>query len=151
MTIPDITRAVAILQAGGLVALPTETVYGLAADANNEEAVRKIFRAKKRPYDHPLIVHVAHFEQVSQWAREISPAARELATAYWPGPLTLILKKQPQVLDIVTGGQDTIGVRIPRHPMAQALLQAFGRGVAAPLRINLRISVLPQRLLYKKN
>jgi L-threonylcarbamoyladenylate synthase len=127
-----ITKAVNILRGGGLVAIPTETVYGLGADAGNEGAIRKIFAAKERPYDHPLIVHLADIEQLSAWARDIPPLARRAAQAFWPGPLTLILKKQPQVLDIVTGGQDTVGLRIPRHPIAQALLQAFGAGIAAP-------------------
>jgi len=94
--------------------------------------VRKIFLAKERPYDHPLIVHLAEVAQLSEWARDISPAALRVAQAFWPGPLTMILKKQPHVLDIVTGGQDTVGLRIPHHPIAQALLQAFGGGVAAP-------------------
>lgn len=127
-----ITKAVTILREGGLVAFPTETVYGLGADACNEAAIRRIFQAKERPYDHPLIVHIAHLEQMKDWARDIPPAAMRLAHAFWPGPLTLILKKQPHVLDIVTGGQPTIGLRIPRHPVAQVLLHAFGGGVAAP-------------------
>lgn len=131
MTI-EITEAVKILHAGGLVAIPTETVYGLGADANNEAAVRKIFIAKERPYDHPLIVHLADVSQLPEWARDISPTALRVAKAFWPGPLTMILKKQPHVLDIVTGSQDTIGLRIPRHPIAQALLKTFGGGVAAP-------------------
>lgn len=127
-----ITKAVAKLRAGGLVAFPTETVYGLGADATNEAAARKIFAAKERPYDHPLIVHVADIAQLSDWAKDISPTALLLANTFWPGPLTLILKKQPHVLDIITGGQDTVGLRIPNHPIAQALLRAFGGGVAAP-------------------
>ncbi|MFZ2314830.1 MAG: L-threonylcarbamoyladenylate synthase [Gammaproteobacteria bacterium] len=131
-TIPDINKAVSILQQGGLVALPTETVYGLGADATNPEAVRRIFLAKERPEDHPLIVHLAHFAQLGDWARDISPAALKLAEAFWPGPLTMILKKQPHVLDIVTGSQDTVGLRIPGHPVARALLEAFGGGIAAP-------------------
>ncbi len=132
MTISDISKAVAILQAGGLVAFPTETVYGLGGDASNRAAVRKIFTAKERPYDHPLIVHLASVGQLSDWAGEIPPQALRLAEAFWPGPLTMILKKQPHVSDIVSGGQDTIGLRIPRHPVAKALLEAFGKGVAAP-------------------
>lgn len=128
----QITTAVALLRAGKLVAIPTETVYGLGADASNEEAVRRIFKAKNRPYDHPLIVHIASETQLSDWARDIPPAAKQLAAAFWPGPLTLILKKQPHVLDIVTGGQETIGLRIPSHPIANAVLRAFGGGVAAP-------------------
>jgi L-threonylcarbamoyladenylate synthase len=132
MTMPDIKKAAQLLHAGGLVAFPTETVYGLGADASNPEAIAKIFRAKERPHDHPLIVHLAHFEQIHDWAREVSDAARMLAQTYWPGPLTLILKKQAHVLDAVTGGQDTVGLRLPRHPLAQALLQAFGGGVVGP-------------------
>lgn len=128
----EITQAVEILRAGGLVAMPTETVYGLGADASNEAAIRKIFAAKERPYDHPLIVHIAHLEQLSDWARDIPRAAIKLAQAFWPGPLTMILKKQPHVLDVVTGGQDTVGLRMPKHEVAQALLNAFGSGVAAP-------------------
>ncbi len=127
-----ITKAVSILRAGGLVAFPTETVYGLGADATNAAAISKIFAAKERPVDHPLIVHLARMEQLSEWACEVPPAALKLAQAYWPGPLTIILKKQPSVLPSVTGGQDTIGLRLPRHPVAQALLQAFGGGIAAP-------------------
>ncbi len=128
----DIQKAAEILRAGGLIALPTETVYGLGADARNETAIRRIFAAKERPFDHPLIVHLADFSQVPAWAREVPPAAIQLANAFWPGPLTMILKKQPHVLDIVTGNQDTIGLRIPCHPVAQAVLQEFGHGIAAP-------------------
>ncbi|RDI46943.1 L-threonylcarbamoyladenylate synthase [Aquicella lusitana] len=132
MTTPEITKAVKLLREGRLVAIPTETVYGLGADATNESAVRKIFLAKERPHDHPLIVHIGNIEQLQDWAREIPPAAMKLARAFWPGPLTLILKKQPQVLDIVTAGQNTVGLRIPRHPVARELLEAFGGGIAAP-------------------
>lgn len=128
----EINQAVEILRAGGLVGMPTETVYGLAGDARNPEVVSKIFTAKQRPQTHPLIVHLADPDQLTEWAREIPDAAYRLALAFWPGPLTLILKKQPQVLDSVTGGQDSVGIRIPRHPMAQALLQAFGSGLVAP-------------------
>lgn len=132
MMTSTITKAVAILRAGGLVAMPTETVYGLAADATNEAAVRSIFRAKERPFDYPLIVHLASSAQLSDWARDIPASVWQLAEKCWPGPLTLILKKQAHVLDMVTGGQDTVGIRIPKHPVAQALLQAFGGGLAAP-------------------
>jgi len=132
MTTANITKAAAILDQGGLVAFPTETVYGLGADARNEAAIRKIFAAKERPYDHPLIVHLADMTQLSDWARDISERALLLANTFWPGPLTLILKKQPSVLDIVTGNQDSIGLRIPNHPIAQALLREFGSGIAAP-------------------
>ena len=129
---PDITQAAAILKSGGLVSFPTETVYGLGADAANENALRKIFAAKERPFDHPLIVHFAEFSQLSDWAREVPPAAKKLAEHFWPGPLTMVLKKQPHVSGILTGNQDTIGLRIPSHPIALALLKAFGGGIAAP-------------------
>jgi L-threonylcarbamoyladenylate synthase len=129
---PEIDKAVAALRAGELVGMPTETVYGLAADAGNPVALRRIFAAKGRPTDHPLIVHLADVSQLSVWAREIPEAALELAAAFWPGPLTLILKKRPEVLDLITGQQDTVGLRVPSHPVAQAVLKAFGGGVAAP-------------------
>ncbi len=125
-------RAVGILRAGGLVAFPTETVYGLGADASNPVAVARIFEAKGRPAAHPLIVHLASAGQLAQWAREIPPMAQLLARKFWPGPMTLILKRRSQVLDVVTGGQDTVGLRVPSHRIAQALLQAFGGGIAAP-------------------
>jgi L-threonylcarbamoyladenylate synthase len=127
-----IDNAVRILRAGGLVAFPTETVYGLGADAANPRAVRRIFEAKGRPADHPLIVHLASAEQLSRWARQIPPAVWVLAQRFWPGPLTLILRRAAGVLDEVTGGQDTVGLRVPAHPVAQALLQAFRGGIAAP-------------------
>lgn len=128
----DIKQAVKILQQGGLVAFPTETVYGLGADAKNPAALLKIFQAKGRPADHPLIVHIADKSQLMEWAQEVSPAANALIEAFWPGPLTLIFKKAPLVLDIITGGQDTVGIRMPRHPVAETLLQNFGSGLAAP-------------------
>jgi len=128
----NLTKAVDLLRSGGLVAIPTETVYGLGADARNPDALRKIFAAKGRPIDHPLIVHLADLDQLSQWAVDVSDQALLLAKTFWPGPLTLILKKAPDVLDLVTGNQETIGIRIPNHPVAHALLQAFGGGVAAP-------------------
>lgn len=127
-----IAEAAALLRAGELVALPTETVYGLGADAGNPAAVLKIFAAKSRPADHPLIVHLADASQIADWARDIPPAALALARAFWPGPLTLILKKRPEVPDAVTGGQDTVGLRIPDHPVALDLLRAFAGGIAAP-------------------
>ena len=133
-----IDQAIALLNAGQLIGLPTETVYGVAADANNPEAVAKIFAAKGRPADHPLIVHLGADDLLKNYAREIPEAAWALAEAFWPGPLTLILKKAPGVPDLVTGGQDTVGVRIPGHPIALALLRAFaqanptGGGLAAP-------------------
>jgi L-threonylcarbamoyladenylate synthase len=127
-----ISRAVGVLWKGGLVAVPTETVYGLAADAENEAAVRSLFAAKGRPADHPVIVHVANARAIDDWARDVPPAARALASSFWPGPLTLVLKRGPRALDVVTGGQDTVGLRCPAHPWAHALLQAFGGALAAP-------------------
>jgi L-threonylcarbamoyladenylate synthase len=128
----EIERAVALLRAGELVAFPTETVYGLGADALNPAAVAKIFAAKGRPADHPLIVHLSDAGQIERWAREVPPEALKLAQAFWPGPFTLILKRQPDVPDAVTGGQDTVGLRVPHHPLALELLTAFGGGLAAP-------------------
>jgi len=132
----EIARAAALLRAGELVAFPTETVYGLGADASNPAAVAKIFAAKGRPADHPLIVHLAGGGHLDRWARDVPAAAFELAEAFWPGPLTLILKRQPRVPDAVTGGQDTVGLRVPGHPLALELLREFdggqGGGLAAP-------------------
>lgn len=127
-----ITQAVTILKQGGLVALPTETVYGLAADARNAVAVQKVFRAKGRPSDHPLIVHLATASAMDDWARDIPTVARDLAHAFWPGPLTLVLRRRPGVLDAVTGGMDTIALRVPDHPLALAVLTEFAGGLAAP-------------------
>lgn len=127
-----IHEAAQLLRQGKLVAFPTETVYGLGADASNAAAVERIFAVKERPKHHPLIVHLADISMLSAWARDIKAEAHTLALAFWPGPLTMIFKKQPHVLDEVTGGQDTIGIRIPRHPIAKALLMAFGGGIAAP-------------------
>lgn len=130
---PDIARAVDVLKAGGLVALPTETVYGLGADARNELAVRRIFAVKGRPSTHPLIVHVASLEAARAWVAEVPPMGEALAKAFWPGPLTLILRRSALASDTVTGGQDTVGVRVPNHPLALALLHALpGGGIAAP-------------------
>lgn len=127
-----IAQAVATLRAGGLLALPTETVYGLAADAENEIAVRRIFAAKGRPVDHPLIVHLADGQQIDAWASEIPTAARLVAQAFWPGPLTMILPRSNKAAEAVTGGLATIGLRVPAHSVAQAVLREFGGGVAAP-------------------
>jgi L-threonylcarbamoyladenylate synthase len=127
-----IARAVELLRAGELVAFPTETVYGLGADAGRPEAVAKIFALKGRPETHPVIVHLADPAQLEAWARKIPAGARRLASAFWPGPLTLVLKRAPGVADAVTGGQDTVGVRIPSHPAARALLEAYGAAIAAP-------------------
>ena len=128
----DINRAVAVLKKGGVVAFPTETVYGLGADAANPQAVEKIFAAKGRPLNHPVIVHLAQSQDIDHWACDIPSQARKLAEHFWPGPLTLILKKAPQVSKVITGGQDTIGLRVPSHPIAQQLLKSFGSGIAAP-------------------
>ena len=131
----DIRRAAVIIESGGLVAFPTETVYGLGADAENPAAVAKIYAAKGRPANHPLIVHLAPEADVGYWVGEMPDAAKKLMTAFWPGPLTLILKRAAHIPAAVAGGQDSIGLRCPSHPVAQALLRAFkqGRGgVAAP-------------------
>ncbi|MBT9568733.1 MAG: threonylcarbamoyl-AMP synthase [Thiobacillus sp.] len=127
-----IARAAVLLRDGGLVAIPTETVYGLAANAADDQAVARIFAAKGRPADHPLIVHLASAVHMTDWAREIPDSAWKLAEQFWPGPLTLILKRAPKMGEAASGGLDTIGVRVPGHPVAQALLTAFGGGVAAP-------------------
>ena len=133
----DFQRAVDLLRAGELVAFPTETVYGLGADASNPAAVVKIFAAKGRPADHPLIVHLAGHDAVEHWAEDVPAVAWELMETFWPGPLTLILKKQAWVPSTVTGGQDTVGLRVPGHPVALELLRRFATsgghgGIAAP-------------------
>ena len=128
----SIARAVELLRAGRLVAFPTETVYGLGADASNAEAVARIFAAKGRPADHPLIVHLAAARDIDAWAVDVPPLARTLAAACWPGPLTLVLRRSAMVPDAVTGGLATVGVRVPAHPVALALLRSFGGGIAAP-------------------
>ena len=132
VTDKDIEQAVAVLREGGLVAFPTETVYGLGADASNPLAIRKLFEAKGRPATHPVIVHLADAVQIANWAREIPASAQRLAKKFWPGPLTLILRRASNVSDLVTGGQDTVAVRVPSNPVAQQLLARFGGGVAAP-------------------
>lgn len=131
-TLVAIRTASDLLRAGDIVGMPTETVYGLAADALNPEAVNKIFAAKGRPADHPLIVHLPAAEHLPRWAASIPKDAIALARAFWPGPLTLILKRAADVPDEVTGGQDTVGLRVPSHPVALALLQVFDSGIAAP-------------------
>jgi len=128
----EIERAAALLRAGELVAFPTETVYGLGADASNPHAVARIFATKGRPADHPLIVHLPDASWIDRWAVDVPPAARKLAAAFWPGPLTLILKRHPDVPDAVTGGQDTVGLRVPNHPLALQLLSEFAGGLAGP-------------------
>jgi L-threonylcarbamoyladenylate synthase len=124
--------AVVALRRGDVIGLPTETVYGLAADARNVDAVRKIFQLKGRPAEHPLIVHIGETAQLEQWASHVPETATKLARAFWPGPLTLILKKRDEVPDIVTGDQDTVGLRCPAHPLALAVLRQFAGGLAAP-------------------
>jgi len=128
----DIVQAAAILKRGGLVAFPTETVYGLGADAANPAAVKRLYAVKQRPVAHPVIVHLGDALQMSHWAQTVPTAARKLAAAFWPGPLTLILQRAAHVNDAVTGGQGTVGLRVPAHPVARALLTAFGGGIAAP-------------------
>ena len=125
-----------VLIVGGLVAFPTETVYGLGADACNAEAVARIYSVKGRPADHPLIVHVASIDGLGDWARVVPTYAIVLARDYWPGPMTLVVHRSDLAGDFITGGQDTVGVRVPNHPVALGLLEAFaaagGKGVAAP-------------------
>jgi L-threonylcarbamoyladenylate synthase len=128
----EVRRAAEILRAGGLVAFPTETVYGLGADASSAEAVARLYAAKGRPADHPVIVHCATAEGAFAFAREIPEEARKLAAQFWPGPLTMVLKRSSLAKDFVTGGQDSVGLRVPSHPVAQALLREFDGGVAAP-------------------
>jgi L-threonylcarbamoyladenylate synthase len=130
------TSAAKRLIAGDLVAFPTETVYGLGADASNSAAVARIYSVKGRPNDHPLIVHIASMDRMGDWASEVPEYAIALARKFWPGPMTLVLKRSELAGDFVTGGQDTVGVRVPDHVVALALLEAFekngGKGVAAP-------------------
>ena len=128
----EISQAVDILRRGGLVAFPTETVYGLGADASNASAVKKLYAVKRRPADHPVIVHFDSPARAFTWARDVPEAAAQLAKKFWPGPLTLVLKRSPLAHDFVTGGQDSIGIRVPAHSIAHELLAAFGGGVAAP-------------------
>ncbi|MFI3137245.1 MAG: L-threonylcarbamoyladenylate synthase [Methylococcaceae bacterium] len=127
-----IEQAALLLREGRLVAFPTETVYGLGADARNPAAVQRIFAAKGRPADHPLIVHLSNVAHLDEWAINIPDNAIKLAAHFWPGPLAIILNKQPTVPVEVTGGQETVALRVPNHPVALQLLQAFGGGVAAP-------------------
>lgn len=128
----ELDAAVQALRDGDLVAFPTETVYGLGANAQNPSAVRKIFEAKGRPTTHPVIVHLDSPRYLHRWVLDVPDAAARLAEKFWPGPLTLVMPRALQVHDIITGGQDTIAVRVPSHPMAQQLLTAFGGGIAAP-------------------
>lgn len=127
-----VKEAAQILASGRLLAFPTETVYGLGADASNAEALEALFKAKGRPTKHPVIVHLAEHEQVGDWCADLPEAAIVLGKLFWPGPMTLVLKKAEHVHDMITGGQDTVAIRIPSHPLAQELLKEFGKGVAAP-------------------
>ena len=129
-----IEAATAILRKGGVVAMPTETVYGLAADASNPAAIKRIFEIKGRPADHPIIVHIADESLLNHWAQDVPSSAKALARRFWPGPLTLILPRSRYALDAITGGQDTIGLRVPDHPVALALIRGMGHlgGLAAP-------------------
>jgi L-threonylcarbamoyladenylate synthase len=135
-TADAILDASAHLKAGGLVTFPTETVYGLGADASNSQAVARIYSAKGRPKDHPLIVHIASMERMGDWASDVPEYAIALARSFWPGPMTLIVKRSELAGDFITGGQDSVGLRVPDHVVALALLEAFerngGKGVAAP-------------------
>ncbi len=128
----DIECAAQLLRSGELVAFPTETVYGLGADARHEDSVRNIFAAKGRPADNPLIVHISDMEMLDGIAREVPAIARRLAEAFWPGPLTMVLPKQPCIPDVTSGGLDTVGIRMPAHPVARALIRASGCPIAAP-------------------
>jgi L-threonylcarbamoyladenylate synthase len=128
----EIETAVQALRDGELVAFPTETVYGLGANAQNPAAVARIFEVKGRPADHPVIVHLDSPRFLHRWVREVPESATRLAEAFWPGALTMVMPRAATVHDVITGGQDTIGIRVPAHPMAQQLLTAFGGGLAAP-------------------
>ena len=135
-TADALASAAQLLKAGGLVAIPTETVYGLGADATNKDAVARIYNVKGRPADHPLIVHIHSMQSLGDWADEIPSYAISLARDFWPGPMTLVLKRSLLAEDFITGGQPTVGLRVPDHVIALALLSAFakisGKGIAAP-------------------
>ena len=127
-------EAVSKLKEGGVVAFPTETVYGLGADASNEQAIKKVFSVKNRPCNHPLIVHLAHGDDIERWSTNIPEAAYLLSKYFWPGPLTLILEKHPDVSPLITGNQDTIGLRVPQHPLTLELIRQLGpqAGIVGP-------------------
>ena len=127
-----VARAVEMLRAGGVVAVPTETVYGLAADVENARAIKRVYAIKGRPTDHPLIVHAHDLEALDGYVAEITPALRGLAVQFWPGPLTAVVARGARTPRTVTGGQDTVAVRVPDHPLTHAILAAFGGAVAAP-------------------
>ena len=127
-----VARAVQVLRAGGVVAIPTETVYGLAADVENADAIARVYAIKGRPADHPLIVHAHDVDALDGFVADLTPRLRTLAAAFWPGPLTAIVARGPRTPRTVTGGQDTVAVRVPEHPVARAILAAFGGALAAP-------------------
>lgn len=135
-TVETLVRAAHALRSGSLVAFPTETVYGLGADASDAKAVERIYQVKGRPKEHPLIVHVANMQAIEDWVEDVPDFAISLARAFWPGPMTLILKRSALAEDFITGGQETVGLRVPNHPIALALLHEFqklgGKGIAAP-------------------
>ena len=135
-TAETLVRAAHALRSGSLVAFPTETVYGLGADASDAKAVERVYQVKGRPKEHPLIVHVANMQAIEDWVEDVPDFAISLARVYWPGPMTLILKRSALAEDFITGGQETVGLRVPNHPMALALLHEFqklgGKGIAAP-------------------
>lgn len=130
--VDEAAEAVRILRAGGLVAIPTETVYGLAADATNEAAVKRVFEVKGRPSGHPLILHFADAADIAPYTEDVPETARTLARAFWPGPLTLVLRRSSRVLDAVTGGRETVAVRVPASPVARTVIAALGCPIAAP-------------------
>ncbi len=129
---PDVARAVLALRRGGLVAFPTETVYGLGADATADAALVRLYEVKRRPADHPVILHLAADAALDDWAASVPPVARDLAARFWPGPLTIVLPASDRVSRVATGGLDTVGLRIPDHPLALDLLAAFDGAIAAP-------------------
>lgn len=135
-TVETLVRAAHALRSGSLVAFPTETVYGLGADASDAKAVERVYQVKGRPKEHPLIVHVANMQAIEDWVEDVPDFAISLARVYWPGPMTLILKRSALAEDFITGGQETVGLRVPNHPIALALLHEFqklgGKGIAAP-------------------
>uniref|UniRef100_UPI004024E363 L-threonylcarbamoyladenylate synthase n=1 Tax=Gemmiger formicilis TaxID=745368 RepID=UPI004024E363 len=132
ITPESVALAARLLQQGELVALPTETVYGIAADARNGEAVKKIFEAKGRPQDNPLIVHICGMEMLNGIVSEVPERAKKLAAAFWPGPLTMVMPRGPEVSDVTCAGLDTVGVRMPSHPVVQQVIKASGVAFAAP-------------------
>ncbi len=135
-TVDSIKAAALSLKNGHLIAFPTETVYGLGADATNAQAISRLYEVKGRPSDHPLIVHISSLEAMGEWASEIPGYAITLARDFWPGPMTLVLKRSNLAPDFITGGQETVGLRVPAHPVALALIKEFsavgGKGIAAP-------------------